>query len=109
MSTPDVVTAAWDGSAGAVVGRLLPQSYGRRIQRIALVGPNGSVFSVYRGYVVDPSALVLTTGRGERNTYEAAGDPVEVGAGEALTFTWAGGAAGAGTIGRATITSDLGE
>lgn len=105
--TPDDVPATWSAAAAAVVGTLTPRSYGRRIQSMTLVGPRGSVFALYRGYVADPSALLLTTSRGERNTYDAGGSPVVIRAGEAATFVWSGGAAAPGGTARATLLSDV--
>lgn len=107
--TPDTVLATWDAAAGAVVGRLAPQPYGRAIQNMTWVGPPGSAFTVYRGYVIDAASVILTSVRGERATATGAGSPLTIQSGEAATFVWSGGAAAAGQTARATLVSDVTE
>lgn len=106
--SPDTVVGAYRADLGAVVGHLQPQGYERRIVTLALVGPAGSAFALYRGYLVDPAQLVVTTGRGQRNTYDAAGAPILVRSGEAATAVWSGGGATDPTAtGRLTIVSEV--
>lgn len=107
--SPDTVAATYTAATGATVGVLSPQGYDRRILTMALVGPAGSAFSLYRGYVIDATQLMVTTGRGQRNTYDAAGSQLLIRAGEAATVVWSGGgAASPGATARVTIITDQG-
>lgn len=104
---PDMIRAVWNPAAGAVVGILPPRPYGRRLASMALVGPAGSTFSLYRGYVIDAAQLVMTTGRGQRNTWTAGGDETVIGSGEAVTVVWSGGATSSGSTGTVTLLSEV--
>lgn len=109
--TPDVVQAVYDSARSAVVGRLQPQSYDRRILSINVVGPLGSTFSLYRGYELVDANLISTTSKGSRNQYDSltGGAPVIIRAGEAATFAWTGASATVGATATATVISQWGE
>lgn len=110
MQTIDAVRGSYSAALGVVVGYLQPQSYDRRVMLMAFTGPAGSAFAMYRGYQLDTAALMVTTSRGSRNTYDASTDasPALVRAGEAATLVWSGGSAIAGATSSATITSEVG-
>lgn len=104
---PDMIQAVWNAAAGAVVGTLPPRPYARRLASMTLVGPTGSTFSMYRGYVVDRAQLVMTTGRGVRNTWTADAAAPTIGPGEAVTVVWSGGQTAAGSTGTVTMLSEV--
>lgn len=106
--TQDAVRATYNGAAHAVVGTLVPQSYTRRLSSMTISGPAGSSFTLFRGYVVDVSAILLSASRGEFNTYTA-DVPILIRAGEAATFMWAGGQAGVVATASATLLCEVGE
>lgn len=112
--TPDVVKATFHAASGTVRGFLQPQAYGRRILKITFTNaPANSVFTLYRGYVVDLSTAMTTTLIGTRNSYDAnrGGAPMELFAGEAATLVWesrTGAALAADSVATAAIASEWG-
>jgi len=108
---PEIVNGIWQAAQAAVVGFLDAYPAERRISRITITGPTGSLFVVYRGYVITGPGEVRTD-YGQSNLYEAyAGrdwSNLTVPRGEPLTFAWSGGAAGVGSTGRAIIYSEGG-
>lgn len=109
--TPDVVKATFHAASGTLRGILQPQAYDRRILKITFTdAPLGSNFALYRGYFVDPSTAMTTTLIGARNSYDATrgGAPIELFAGEAATFVWAGSAVIAASTATAAVVSEWG-
>lgn len=109
--TPDVVQAEYVTASNAVVGRLNPQSYDRRIVAMAVEGPQNTTLSIYRGYQINAAALVMRVFPANSRTYDAntGQAPVTIFAGEAVTFAWSGGAAEAGATATCVVTSQWGE
>lgn len=109
--TPDVVHATWDANVSALVGRLSPQSYNRRIVLMALEGPSNSTLAIYDGYVLNPVYLLTTVFPASRRTYDSMMDlaPITIYAGQAATFAWTGGASGPGISAFLTVRSQWGR
>jgi hypothetical protein len=108
--TTDVVSAAWVAANAAVVGRLTPQPYQRRILSIAVQGPANSTLRIYRGFVLSQNFLMNSVFPADTRFYDSlAGQaPMIVHPGEVLTFAWSGGSSAVGVTAFATVNSQWG-
>lgn len=109
--TSDVVQAVYVAGSDAVVGHLNPQPYDRRIVAMAVQGPANSTLSIYRGYTIDASKLLMRVFPADSRTYDSNNDlaPVKIFAGEAATYAWSGGSADSGATATATVQSQWGR
>lgn len=109
MQTVDLVQASWNAAAAAVQGTLQPQSYGRRVVLMAVQGPANSTLTIYRGYVPELTGRVSRVFPADSRTYDAQseGAPIHIRPGEAATFQWTGGSAGAGQTASCNIVSEV--
>lgn len=107
-TTTDVLQGSWMPGENAVVGYLQPQSYTRRIKLMAINGPSNSRLDIYRGYQRIAAMALSSVFPADIRTYDAPSEGViTVFAGEAATFAWTRGQAGAGQTASVTITSEV--
>jgi len=109
--TIDQVDAVWVAGDSAVIGRLQPQPYDRRVVLAAINGPRSSTLTVYRGYALNPAMRLSRVFPADSRTYDSTMDdaPMMIRAGEAATFAWTGGQSGTGQTASATVTSQWGR
>lgn len=109
--TTDQVDGVYVAARDAVVGRLQPQPYDRRIVLSAVTGPTRSTLTVYRGYVATDAGALTTVYPADARTYDSLTDsgPMVLYAGEAATFEWTGGNVAVGQTARAAVRSQWGR
>jgi hypothetical protein len=109
--TVDVVQAAWNAAAVAVMGHLKPQSYDRRIVSMAIEGPAGSTLKIYTGHMIQVTELKSSVFPASSRLYDSELDqgPITIFAGQAATFAWTGGSSGPGVTAYAVVNSQWGR
>ena len=110
--TIDVVRAVWVPAQSAIVGLLRPQSYGRRIVLMELLGPSNTVLTIYRGPDVIAGFRVARVFPASARTYDSTMGmaPMLVYAGQSWAWAWTGGSAGAtapNNAAQCTVTSEV--
>lgn len=86
----EALSASWVAASSAMVATLQPRPYDRIINRIAIVGPASSTFTMYRGFVVDNSFIQTQTSQGQRNVANLT-NPIIAFANETMRMLWTGG------------------
>lgn len=110
MQTIDLVNGVWDAASNAVVGRLTPQPYDRRIVLAAVIGPANTTLTIFRGFALINAYAISTVFPADNRTYDSIMDqaPMVIFGSEIATFAWTGGSAGSGQTATATVRSEWG-
>lgn len=84
---PDV-TYSGTVVGNTVIAQLPPKGYDRQIERIVIVGPQGSQFDIYVGMILNTCRRSTTT-RGDNNQADFS-NPIPIPAGNITYFVWSG-------------------
>jgi hypothetical protein len=104
----DQVQAVYVAASNSVRGFLQPQSYGRKVQLMAVAGPPNSQLTIYRGYVPNFAGTITNIFPADVRTYTVdAGSPIDIRAGEPATFDWTNGAVAVGQTATCNVISEV--